>query len=279
VVTSGVPGQVITAEDFDPWGMVLDGRSYVYGNPDQRYKFTGKERDAESGYDYFGARYYDSRIGRWMSVDPLAEKYAGWSPYSYSLNDPVSFYDADGRVVVNNHANNWFENLIGRPPSNEFRQIEAGFTCYRMTEIGASTFDRLNQPGITVNVAFGPTNSGGGIGLLQGGPQTIFPINFEIAKISSFQFVREFVGQLKSLGLNEQEIQSAILATGIAHEFGHAMDKLTGLYDTRTQETVEDPANEAVVKFMKEYLDKLKKELEDEEERKLKEQSGEAGNR
>ena len=45
--------------------------------------FTSKELDAETGLYYFGARYYDSWSGRWMSVDPLAKKYPGWSPYNH----------------------------------------------------------------------------------------------------------------------------------------------------------------------------------------------------
>jgi len=57
-------GDIVSSDDYDPWGMILDGRStsdaYLYA----KYKFTGKERDIETGYDYFGARYYDSRIGR-----------------------------------------------------------------------------------------------------------------------------------------------------------------------------------------------------------------------
>jgi RHS repeat-associated protein len=41
---------------------------------ERRYKFTGKERDTESGLDYFGARYYASSMGRWMSPDkPFAD--------------------------------------------------------------------------------------------------------------------------------------------------------------------------------------------------------------
>ncbi len=96
--TTGYPGQVVTAEDFDPWGLVT--RSYVAANADQRYKFTGKERDAESGYDYFGARYYDARIGRWLSVDPLADKFISVSPYNYGLNNPNVLVDSDGRDIL-----------------------------------------------------------------------------------------------------------------------------------------------------------------------------------
>ena len=45
-----------------------------------------------------GARYYDSDIGRWTSVDPLAEKYPGFSPYAYALDNPLKYFDLDGRA-------------------------------------------------------------------------------------------------------------------------------------------------------------------------------------
>ncbi|MBW7843483.1 MAG: RHS repeat-associated core domain-containing protein [Ignavibacterium sp.] len=73
------------------------GVSTIYLNT--KYKFTSKERDVETGYDYFGARYYDSRIGRWLQVDPLAEKYFGWSPYNYTMCNPLIFLDPDGKQV------------------------------------------------------------------------------------------------------------------------------------------------------------------------------------
>ncbi|MEO8663913.1 MAG: RHS repeat-associated core domain-containing protein [Ignavibacteria bacterium] len=53
----------------DAWGYLLEGRKY--DSDTSKYKFTGKERDKENNYDYFGARYYDSRIGRWESTDPI----------------------------------------------------------------------------------------------------------------------------------------------------------------------------------------------------------------
>jgi RHS repeat-associated protein len=62
--------------------------------------FTGKELDSETSLQYFGARYYMAALGRWGQVDPLADQYAGYSPYSYVLGNPNSFVDPDGRAVA-----------------------------------------------------------------------------------------------------------------------------------------------------------------------------------
>jgi RHS repeat-associated protein len=89
-------GQIASSDDYDPWGMVLEGRSTNQGVTDARFKFTGKERDAESLYDYFGARYYDARIGRWLAVDPIANASPEISAYAYAHNNPLSFLDPNG---------------------------------------------------------------------------------------------------------------------------------------------------------------------------------------
>ena len=67
-----------------------------YDNP---YKFNGKELDEETGNYYYGARYYNPKVSQWLSVDPLAEKYAGFSPYNYTLNNPVMLVDPNGMSV------------------------------------------------------------------------------------------------------------------------------------------------------------------------------------
>lgn len=81
--------------DYYPFGQLLDGRNQI-GSADPRYIFTGKERDVESQYDYFGARYYDGRTARWMSVDPLSHKHADYSPYAYVYNNPTRLIDPLG---------------------------------------------------------------------------------------------------------------------------------------------------------------------------------------
>ena len=60
---------------------------------------TGKEKDYESGYHYFGARYYDCEaLTGWLSVDPMADKYPSMSPYNYCAWNPVKLVDPDGRI-------------------------------------------------------------------------------------------------------------------------------------------------------------------------------------
>jgi len=61
------------------------------------YTFSAKERDTETGYSYFGARYYDADISVWLSVDPMAWRLPWISAYNYCYHRPVRFIDPDGR--------------------------------------------------------------------------------------------------------------------------------------------------------------------------------------
>jgi len=83
-------------DDYYPYGLQMSGRSLV-ASEDGRYKFTGKELDSDEGLYYFGARYYDSWNARWLQVDPLAAKYSEYSPYNYTLNNPLRLIDLNGK--------------------------------------------------------------------------------------------------------------------------------------------------------------------------------------
>ena len=108
-------GWPVWSGQFTPFGQeIVSGQvlTATLGNPqpgdgtNMRYKFTGKERDTESGLDYFGARYYASSMGRFMSPDPSGLAFANpanpqsLNLYSYALNNPLVNIDPTGMECV-----------------------------------------------------------------------------------------------------------------------------------------------------------------------------------
>lgn len=89
-------GQFINREEYFPYGETSFG-SFAR----KRYRFTGKERDAESGLYYHGARYYAPWLARWVSTDP-AGAVDGNNLYLYTLNNPLMLKDTDGRQSKSN---------------------------------------------------------------------------------------------------------------------------------------------------------------------------------
>jgi RHS repeat-associated protein len=90
-----------------PSGIGFRTTGLGYGSDSFPLKFTGKERDAETGLDYFKARYFSSAQGRFTSPDPLhilKQKIRDpqqWNMYSYARNNPLRFFDPTGMYVAN----------------------------------------------------------------------------------------------------------------------------------------------------------------------------------
>jgi RHS repeat-associated protein len=90
--------QVVSAQDYYPFGMLQPGRSMNAGG--YRYGFNGKENynevKGEGNPQDYGMRVYDPRVGRFLSVDPLTKTYPYYTPYQFSSNMPIAAIDRDG---------------------------------------------------------------------------------------------------------------------------------------------------------------------------------------
>jgi RHS repeat-associated protein len=94
---------VVSANDYSAFGAPMPGRTY--SSPSYRYGFNGKEKQDElhgnSGDAYdFGARIYDARLGRWLSVDPEFKRYPFLTPYCGLGNAPIVFIDPGGDILI-----------------------------------------------------------------------------------------------------------------------------------------------------------------------------------
>ena len=81
---------------YNPWGEEMhqyNANTFGFSSP---YRFNSKEKDAETGLHYYGARYYQSKLSLWMSVDPLAHETL--EPYIFTGNNPINAVDPDGRA-------------------------------------------------------------------------------------------------------------------------------------------------------------------------------------
>lgn len=107
-------GKAYQKEEFTPYGETSFGSSIG-----KRHRFTGKERDDESGLSYHSARYYMPWAGRWASSDPLGPS-DGVNPYAYTWGRPLVFIDPSG--MYNKPSNMCLE----RPPPEPSRLVTLG---------------------------------------------------------------------------------------------------------------------------------------------------------
>ena len=111
--------------DYWPFGAELTGgdtayRTVGFAGTGVTQRFTGKERDAETGLDYFGARYFASAQGRFSSPDPLLGSAnpldpQSWNRYTYGLNNPLRYIDPLGLYE-------WDTTLGGSATDDELRK-------------------------------------------------------------------------------------------------------------------------------------------------------------
>ena len=142
--------------EYLPFGETLvEEHLNSYNSP---FKFNAKELEAETGNYYYGARYYDPKWSIWISVDPLAEKYSGWSPYHYTYNNPINFIDPDGREI--DPVDNKSGRRVQREIRNTFREqgynnVAKLFKYNKKT----GTFNNVSQDDFDAAIAKDVTNN------------------------------------------------------------------------------------------------------------------------
>src|SRR5690606_27974757 len=108
------------------------------------YKFNGKQLDEETGWYYYGARYYDPKISVWLSVDPLAEE--TMTPYQYTYQNPINLTDPTGMAAEDNDPpKTWVRNVI-RWISDLFSKVDRGIPItIGSLETGELSYSVLND--------------------------------------------------------------------------------------------------------------------------------------
>ena len=91
---TGAEAKVVNYTHYYAFGMAMPGRQY--SSDEYRYGFNGKEDDKETGWQDYGMRIYNSRLGKFLSVDPLFKSYPFLTPYQFAGNTPIVAIDLDG---------------------------------------------------------------------------------------------------------------------------------------------------------------------------------------
>ena len=156
--------EIVEENNYYPFGLKHNGyNNQVSANANQvasKFKYNGKELNEElevNWYDY-GARNYDASLGRWMNIDPLAEKMRRHSPYNYAFDNPIFFIDPDGMMPGPGDHFKTEEDA-----AKDFAQEYNGLSITYGLEVKSSIYRTTNEEGETVFSYSIPEAAGAGL--------------------------------------------------------------------------------------------------------------------
>jgi RHS repeat-associated protein len=140
---------------YNPWGEEMhqwNANTYAFTSP---YRFNAKELDPETGLAYYGARYYQNKLGMWLSVDPLAHEYPSLMPNNFCANNPMLYVDPNGSTIIPVHgtwsSNSTWGDLSGirRASKNLFGDQHLG-SSYQWSGGNFAVFRSLAAAGLVI---------------------------------------------------------------------------------------------------------------------------------
>jgi len=197
-------GNIIDYVQYSPFGEPLKKNNYQ-PQCNECLGFIDKEKDRESKLGDHGVRKYDYEIGRITSVDPLWEKYTGWTGYQYSLNNPVNASDGNGK-------------LIFETKSLDKDQFRSTMNVILKTDIGKSIFLNLLFSKIPIDI-IDDENS------VQSNVTPIFNKNNELIKVKlNIDFKNGFLSERYNDRDNVNN-EAALLMEELKHTFDFITSK------------------------------------------------------
>ena len=140
--------------DYPTFGSPMPTRQWNDPNSKYKYGFNGMENDDDinvdgGSYD-FGGRIYDSRLGRWLSLDPLLKKFADVSPFNFAYNCPILFLDKDGEIID-----------LSALTADQLSLYEAKIKVLKESPMFKKMYERLEQSTTTYKIGNSGIRGGG----------------------------------------------------------------------------------------------------------------------
>ncbi len=232
----------ITQENhYYPFGMDMQGAWTA--TPTDNYKYNNKELNEDFGlnwYDY-GARWYDPAVARFTSVDVLADTLPMWSPYHYSLNNPIRFIDPDGKypedivlgegnkdVLLKNLQALTNDRLVFNPETGKvFIQSSNTANTGKNLSEGTKLVRELISDDNTTTIHLDPVRGNGTFAV---NPKNNFELRGEPIVGEEYN-ANVYIKGTATNTVNEDFSRGAPSFISLGHELKHSLDLVTGSYD------------------------------------------------
>jgi RHS repeat-associated protein len=217
---------IISATDYYPFGFAMDERNF--SSSDYRFGFNGMEKDDEftnstSHYD-FGARIYDSRVGRFLSLDPMMNKYPSETPYIFAGNSPVFYIDFNGEYKLSESFKENYPHFTKYLSEQIINDVKKS-TILKNALMKYGQYESENQLFADLTDDNGPTllSVGWPCGLPSSG--CVDPDNPEVIELNE-DILKHFEGVMNDENSSELDKQAALLSVVslTLHETTHHQD-------------------------------------------------------